>query len=59
VSFQANSFLAGQLFCRQTFLQAKLFIKKLAHDENLSSYLSQGIGGLKKNNPYLIKLVRE
>jgi hypothetical protein len=28
-------------------------------DENLSSYLSQGDGGLRKNNLYLIKLVRE
>jgi hypothetical protein len=34
-------------------------LKKIANDENLSSYLSQGDGGLKKNNPSLIKLVRE
>jgi hypothetical protein len=41
---QANTFFAGKRF----FLQA-----------TLSSYISQGDGGLKKNNPYLIKLVRE
>jgi len=53
---QANAF-----FCRQTlFFAGKRFSsKKIADDENLSSYLSQGDGGLKKNNPYLIKLVRE
>jgi hypothetical protein len=34
-------------------------LKRIANDKNLSSYLSQGDGGLKKNNPYLIKLVRE
>jgi hypothetical protein len=72
---QAIAFFAGKhffcsqtLFCRQTlffagkcfFLQATLFIeKKIANNENLSSYLSQGDGGLKKNNPYLTKLVRE
>jgi hypothetical protein len=47
--------IAGKHF----FLQATLFIEKIADDENLSSYLSQGDGGLKKNNRYLIKLVRE
>jgi hypothetical protein len=52
---QANPFFSGKRF----FLQATLFIKKIADDKNLSSYLSQGDGGLKKNNPYLIKLVRE
>jgi hypothetical protein len=36
-----------------------LFIKKIADGENLSSYVSQGDGGLKKSNPYLIELVRE
>jgi hypothetical protein len=41
------------------FWQATLFIKKIDYDENLSSYLSQEDGDLKKNNPYLIKLVRE
>jgi hypothetical protein len=46
---QANAF-----FCRQRFSS-----KKIADNENLSSYLSQGDGGLKKNNPYLIKLLRE
>jgi hypothetical protein len=52
---QANPFFAGKrFFCRQRFSS-----KKIADDENLSSYLSQGDGGLKKNNPYLIKLVRE
>jgi hypothetical protein len=58
---QSNNF-----FCRQTlFLQANAFFagnafhKKIANDKNLSSYLSQGDGGLKKNKPYLIKLVRE
>jgi hypothetical protein len=40
-------------------LQAALFIKKIANNANLSSYLSQGDGGLKKNNPNLVKLVRE
>jgi hypothetical protein len=40
-------------------MQATLFIKKIANDKNLSSYLSQGDGGLKNNNPYLIKLVRK
>jgi hypothetical protein len=34
-------------------------LKKIAEDENLSSYLSQGDSGLKKNNTYFIKLVRE
>jgi hypothetical protein len=52
---QANTFFAGKHF----FLQAMLFIKKIADDKNLSSYLSQGDGSLKKNSPYLIKLVRE
>jgi hypothetical protein len=49
-------FFAGKRFflCRQRFS-----LKKIANDENLSSYLSQGDGSLKKNNPYLIKLVRE
>jgi hypothetical protein len=58
---QANAFLQANTFiCSQTFfLQATLFIKKIANDNNLSSYVSQGDGGLKKNNPYLIKLVRE
>jgi hypothetical protein len=58
---QSNAFFAvKRFFCRQTlFLQATLFIKKIANHENLSSYLSQGDGGLKKNNLYLIKLVRE
>jgi hypothetical protein len=52
---QSNAFFAGKcFFCRQRFS-----LKKIANDENLSSYLSQGDGGLKKNNPYLIKLVRE
>jgi hypothetical protein len=36
-----------------------LFIKKITDDKNLSSYLSQGDGGLKKNSPYLMKFVRE
>jgi hypothetical protein len=34
-------------------------LKKIANDENLSSYLSQGDGGLKKNKPYLVRLVRK
>jgi hypothetical protein len=38
-------------------LQANIFF--LAEDENISSYLSQGDGRLKKNKPYLIKLIRE
>jgi hypothetical protein len=42
-----------------TFLHAILFIKKIPDDKNLSNYVSQRDGGLKKNNPYLIKLVRE
>jgi hypothetical protein len=41
-----------------TFLQATLSSKK-SGGENLSSYVPQGDGGLKKNNPFLIKLVRE
>jgi hypothetical protein len=57
---QTLFFSVKRFFCRQTlFLQATLFIKKIADNENLSSYLSQGDGGLKKNNPYLIKLIRE
>jgi hypothetical protein len=60
-------FFAGKrFFCSQTlflqantFFQATLFIKKIANDKNLSCYVSQGDGGLKKNNPCLIKLVRE
>jgi hypothetical protein len=62
---QSNAFLfyfavkrfflqANVFFCRQRFSS-----KKIADDDNLSSYVSQGDGGLKKNNPYLIKLVRE
>jgi hypothetical protein len=47
--WQANAFFGRQLFS----------LKKIANNENLSSYLSQGDGSLKKNNPYLIKLVRE
>jgi hypothetical protein len=66
---QANAFFCSQtLFfaVKRFFLQANAFFcrqrfssKKIADDENLSSYLSQGDDGLKKNNPYLIKLVRE
>jgi hypothetical protein len=59
---QSNAFFAvKRFFCRQTlFFAGKRFSsKKIADNENLSSYLSQGDGGLKKNNPYLIKLVRE
>jgi hypothetical protein len=48
-NLQANTF-----FCRQHFSS-----KKLADDKNFSSYVSQGDGGLKKNNQYLMKLVRE
>jgi hypothetical protein len=48
VSFRANTFFAGNAIH-----------KKIAVNKNLSSYLSQGDGGLKENNPYLIKLVRE
>jgi hypothetical protein len=44
---QVNAFFAGKRF----FAVAK--------DENLASYVSQRDGGLKKNNPYLIKLVGE
>jgi hypothetical protein len=47
--FAVKRFFAGNAFHR----------KKIADDENLSSYLSQGDGGLKKNNPYFIKLIRE
>jgi hypothetical protein len=69
VSFQANTFFgsltlffAGKRFFLQSnafFCRQRFSLKKIADDENLSSYLSQGHGGLKKNNPYLIKLVRE
>jgi hypothetical protein len=52
---QANVFLQGHIF----FAGNAFHKKKIADDENISSYLSQGDGGLKKNNPYLIKLVRE
>jgi hypothetical protein len=45
---QANAFFTGNSIH-----------KKTANDENISCYLSQGDGRLKKNNPYLIKLVRE
>jgi hypothetical protein len=62
LSLQANAFFAVKSF----FLQANAFfcrqgfsLKKIAGNENLLSYVSQGDGGLKKNNPYLIKLVRE
>jgi hypothetical protein len=48
IFLQANAFFAGNAFH-----------KKIADNKNLSSYLSQGDGGLKKNNPYHIKLVRE
>jgi hypothetical protein len=53
--FHANAFFAGKRF----FAGNAFHKKKIADDENLSSYLSQGDGGLKKNNPYLIKLVRK
>jgi hypothetical protein len=66
VNFQQNYRHKKNFFCSQMlfyrhmlFLQAMLFIEKIANNENLSSYISQGDGGLKKNNPYHIKLKRE
>jgi hypothetical protein len=44
--FAVKLFLqANVFFCRQRFS-----LKKVTDDENLSSYLSQGDGSLKKNN---------